>query len=400
MPFSRLLFFTALNIFNYLDRYLVSAVLPLIAAEFALSYEQRGFLGSAFVFGYFITSPIFGYLGDRHARPLLMFIGVFLWSCATLATGLAPGFYWFFAARVLVGVGEASFGTIAPGYVKDALGDPSRVNRAFALFYCAIPVGSALAYKVAGLMLPHYTWHAVFFVGAVPGIILSLLLLRVPEVRRAARETQPPIWSGVRQIAARPMLVLAILGYVLNAFSLNAIAFFIVDYATKRGFQVEEINNNFGIILVCAGFVGTMGGALLVDRLSRRARDKIRYMLRFVGLGSLIGVPFVATVFLTAHHPLFYVCCFIGQLVVFAGSAPINSVIVTICPPQFVTLTQGVTIFVMNLCGTLLAPILVGRVADSYGIELALQLSTVALFLSGALWVSASLLRSTPVPAQ
>jgi MFS family permease len=88
---SKLLLLGAINIFNYLDRYVINAVLPLIAIDFALSHTQQGQLASAFVIGYTIFSPIFGLFGDRYSRPILMLIGIMLWSLATVLSGLASG---------------------------------------------------------------------------------------------------------------------------------------------------------------------------------------------------------------------------------------------------------------------------------------------------------------------
>ena len=137
MPWPTIFFFTVINILNYLDRALVASVLPILVAELSLTNEQGGRLVSTFVLGYFIFSPIFGYLGDRYNRPCLMAVGVFLWSLATIATGLAGGFWVFVAARVMVGVGEASFGAVAPGYIKDLIRDPIKVNSALSLYFSA-----------------------------------------------------------------------------------------------------------------------------------------------------------------------------------------------------------------------------------------------------------------------
>ncbi|NDC38896.1 MAG: MFS transporter, partial [Proteobacteria bacterium] len=162
MTVPTLLLFTVINLLNYLDRYLLAALLPSVKDELALSHESGGALVSAFVIGYFIFSPVFGFLGDRVRRPLLMAIGVGLWSVATSATALVGAFGALMLTRVLVGVGEASFATIAPGYIKDRTDSPEQLNARLAVFYTAIPVGAALAYALSGILITHLPWRSIF----------------------------------------------------------------------------------------------------------------------------------------------------------------------------------------------------------------------------------------------
>ena len=117
-PFWTLFILTGLNLFNYLDRYVVSAVLTPIATEFKVGDGELGRINTIFMLGYFVTSPIFGYLGDRASRKWLIAIGIFIWSLGTVLTGYATSFAWLLAYRVLVGVGEASYATISPSLIS------------------------------------------------------------------------------------------------------------------------------------------------------------------------------------------------------------------------------------------------------------------------------------------
>src|SRR5262249_28702482 len=83
-PVASLIVLTGLNLLDYLDRQLLAAVLTPIKTELHLSDEQLGTIQSAFMWGYFLTSPIFGYLGDRMPRRFLIAAGVFVWSLGTL----------------------------------------------------------------------------------------------------------------------------------------------------------------------------------------------------------------------------------------------------------------------------------------------------------------------------
>src|ERR671934_989693 len=93
---------TLLNFLNYIDRYILAAVLPRMQTELALTNTQAGLLATAFLIAYFVTSPIFGALGDRLSRTRLMTLGVSAWSVATAATGLMRNFVQLMTARSFV----------------------------------------------------------------------------------------------------------------------------------------------------------------------------------------------------------------------------------------------------------------------------------------------------------
>ena len=113
-PGATLAVLTSLNALNYLDRFLVAPLLPIIIASLGLSDGQAGSLQSAFILVYAIACPWAGWLGDRYARLRIAALGVALWSVATLASGLATSFAWLLLARSVVGVGEASYTVITP----------------------------------------------------------------------------------------------------------------------------------------------------------------------------------------------------------------------------------------------------------------------------------------------
>lgn len=389
MPNKTLFFLTAINILNYLDRYLLNAVLPLIIVDLVLTNEEGGRLVAAFVFGYAVFSPFFGYLGDRCSRPKLMAIGVLAWSLATLGSGLASTFIGLLIFRACVGVGEAGFTSVVPGYIKDHVPDPIELNSKLSIFYAAIPAGAALGYVVGGYIAKYYSWKTVFFVGGLPGIGLALYLLTLSE---SAQRVLPKInmREGIRKILAVKTLWFAIAGYVFNGFALAGIAAFVGVYGVSIGFELHEIDTIFGGILVVTGTVGTLVGGKLAGRLSRKANSPISSMLFFSGIASAIGVPFLVLAFSVSGPTPFLLACFLGELFVFASLAPVNSVIVLAAPSGLVTLTQGITILALNLGGAFSAPLLVGAMADHVSLGLGLQLCSVALALSGFFWILGS----------
>ena len=401
LPLRLLAFLTLVNILNFFDRYIVQAVEPTLKLEFGLTNQQSGLLGSAFVFGYVIFSPLFGFLGDRVDRRVLMACGLVAWSLCTALSGLAANFGLFFASRVLVGVGEASFGAIVPSFLKGRIPDMVTLNSALSIFFVAIPVGSALGYIAGGHVASVWGWRNLFIGAAIPGLVLAIgFLLLAPEKARVVSAESPSFVRGVRSIFAQPVLRLSILGYVFNTFALNGVAMFVVRHLHGLGMSEAVASQDFGINLAITGFIGAFFGGQLSSRLVSKARNPVRGLLVFTGITTLLGVPFLAGAFLANSAQVFLAACFVAQIALFAGTAPLNSVLVSRAPHGLEALTQGITIFAIQLFGGALGPIMVGTVVDLLhsGVALeprlalayALQLATVAMIASGLLYLWAA----------
>ncbi|MFY9824006.1 MAG: MFS transporter, partial [Thermoanaerobaculia bacterium] len=179
---------TLVNLFNYLDRFVLSSVVEsLKKSDLHLSDTQLGALATGFILVYMLTSPVFGTLGDRGNRPRLMSIGIAIWSLATALGGFAVNFATLFVARSSVGVGEAAYGTVSPALLADYFPVQKR-GRVFAVFSAAIPIGSAAGYMLGGLVDHYYGWRAAFFVAGVPGLVLAWMTSRLIDPPRGAQD--------------------------------------------------------------------------------------------------------------------------------------------------------------------------------------------------------------------
>lgn len=404
MPYRLILFLSLVNILSFFDRYIVQAVEPILKVDLGLTNQQSGLLGAAFVVGYCIFSPLFGFLGARVDRRLLMFIGLVAWSLCTALTGLSTGFISFFCARALVGVGEASFGAIAPAYLKGRIPDTIKLNTALSLFYVAIPVGSALGYVAGGEVASRFGWQTLFFLACAPGILLALgFYFIAPEQRELSSSessaTDVGFLSGVAEIFRSRVLLLTILGYVFNTFALNGVAMFVVRHVSSLGVDEASAPTYFGAILALTGFIGALGGGALASRLAVRAKTPSYGLLLFVAATTMAGTPCLGLAFCASTPVAFFAMCFLAQLALFAGVAPLNTVLVSCAPKGLEALTQGVTIFLIQLLGAALAPVVIGGVADEFihrglteqALSYALQITTVAMAFSGVIWWRAAI---------
>jgi hypothetical protein len=197
------------------------------------------------------------------------------------------------------------------------------------------------------------------------------------------------MWRG-------PVLRLTIAGYVLHTFALNGVAWFVVRHVTSLGISEADAAKYFGINLVVTGFLGALLGGQLASWLAKRARGEVRSWLLFVATTVLIGVPFLSGALVTKSPAIFFVSCFVAQLMLFAGTAPLNSVLVARAPHGLEGFTQGVTIFAIQLFGSYLAPIVIGKLADvliatnvadkSSALAYGLQLAPLAMVAAAAVW--------------
>lgn len=120
-----------------------AGILTDIKKEFQMDDAQSGLLQTMFVISYMVCAPIFGYLGDRYSRRWIMILGVALWSGTTFFGSYMPTYKSFIIFRAMVGIGEASYSTIAPTIISDLFVNDVR-SKMLAMFYFAIPVGSGL----------------------------------------------------------------------------------------------------------------------------------------------------------------------------------------------------------------------------------------------------------------
>ncbi len=415
---------TFVNLFNYLDRFVVSALVEsLRASELRPTDGQLGALASAFVIVYMLTSPLFGLLGDRGRRPLLLAAGVAVWSAATALGGLARSFTALFASRAAVGVGEAAYGTIAPSMLAD-LFPLERRGRVFAVFFAAIPIGSAAGYILGGLAEARFGWRAAFAIAGVPGLLLALLCLtlrdpvrggmegKVGDERRphpgsafaeasadkplpkgegAERPHPKPLPKGEgardryrRLFANRPYLLITA-GYAAYTFALGALAFWMPAFLEReRGVPRAEATVQFGIIAVATGFVGTFAGGWLADKWRARRREADLWVC---GWATLAAAP-VSLLAFTAESPAVYLpAIIVAQLLIFASTGPVNAAAMNVVAPAERATASGLLILAIHLFGDVPSPPLVGAISDRSSLETAFLILPAAIALGGAIWL-------------
>ena len=383
---------TFINLFNYLDRWVLSAVLESIKRDLHFTDTQLGALATGFIIVYMLTSPVFGTLGDRQKRPPLIAFGVAIWSIATAAAGFARGFVSLFTARSCVGIGEAAYGTIAPALLSDHFPLEKR-GRVFAIFFAAIPVGAAAGYVVGGLADQHFGWRAAFWIAGAPGLLLSLLVLAVREVPRGLHdEGTAPAAAPVKQSVVDSYLhllknsqyVLTCLGYAAYTFGLGALGVWTPTFLEReRGLPRSEATVTFGAIVLVTGFVGTFIGGWVGDLLLKRTKAAYLWVC---GASSLLAAPFALVAFTNSNKTVYTAAIVIAEILVFASTGPVNSAIVNEVQPTERATALALSILIMHLLGDVPSPPLIGVISDATSLGKAFLIIPFSILLSGIIW--------------
>ena len=388
---------TLVNLFNYLDRFVVSALVEsLKKSELALSDTQAGSLATAFIVVYMLTSPIFGALGDRGSRPRLLAIGVGIWSVATAIGGFARSFLALFAARATVGVGEAAYGTIAPALLADFFPEEKR-GRVFAVFFAAIPIGSAAGYVLGGLVDQHFGWRSAFFVAGAPGLLLALLCLTLADPPRGAQdrpEASAPapatdgVWASYRRLLRNRTYSLTVLGYAAYTFALGGLAFWAPAFLERiRGLSKSEATIQFGAIVVATGFVGTFAGGWLGDFFLKRSKQAYLWVS---GWTALAAAPAALIAFVVPHRAIYFSAIVVAELLLFASTGPVNSAIVNLVAPTERATAVALSILAIHLLGDVPSPPLIGAISDRTSLGTAFLILPVSIGAAGIIWLAAA----------
>lgn len=390
-PIGSLLVLTGLNLFDYIDRWVLASVFTPMKADLHLSDEQLGTLQSAFTWGYFLTSPIFGYLGDRVPRRWLIAAGVAVWSIGTLMSGHANAMTSLLMFRILVGFGEASFGTISPGWIAD-LFPRARRNNAISVFYLAIPVGSALGYIIGGTVAAHLGWRAAFLWVGYPGLALAALLFLLREPARGQSDDGAKSaageggWRAYLQLFRIPRYLLVVAGYAAQTFAQGGFAAWAPAFLYRvHHMSNEAANHFFGAAVAGTGLTATLLGGLLATRWERSNAAGYE---RVLVLSAVASAPFGFAAFLIPTLAWAKVALVAAMFFLFFSTGPVNTLILETVPVTMRATAMAGSIFAIHMFGDVWSPRFVGYLSDRWGDlqRAVLWVLPVALIVCALIW--------------
>jgi len=387
---SALFLLLAINLFNYIDRQILAALEPDIRATFFAvgdvnAMTKTGFLGDAFFVTYMLSAPILGLLADRFSRWIIVGCAVILWSLASGGSGLAATFAILFATRVCVGIGEGGYGPAAPTILSDLFPIETR-GRIMAIFYAAIPVGSALGYVIGGLIGAHLGWRWAFYLVAPPGLLLGLLCFWQRDPRVAANHPQKSsrrsISDYLNLFRTRSYLINCI-AMTLMTFVTGGLGFWVPAYLRYRNQSPAVGMTIFGLITVVAGLVSTLLGGVIADRLRSRLPGSYFWVS---GIGMLIACP-IFVVALYIPFPAAWVAMFLAIFFLFLNTGPSNTALANVSLPAVRATAFAVNILVIHALGDVQAFWLLGYIGGHTNMHVAFLVVSGIIFASGLAWL-------------
>lgn len=387
-PRTALATLTGLNFLNYLDRFIPAAVMPSIIATLHLKDSQAGSLSTLFILTYSVISPGAGWLADRRQRFQLAAVGVFIWSLATFGSGLAPTFAALALARALTGVGEASYVVVTPSLVSDYY-PPARRGRALAIFYAAIPVGSALGYVLGGAINARFGWRWAFFLTGLPGALLALALLFLRDPPRgaldaggagatAASETTLPSLGALARI---PSFLFNTAAQIIYTFVVGGLATWMPTYFVRvRHLPLASADLMFGGVLAAAGLVGTLIGGRLGDRMAARHPSG---HFTLAGGSLILSLPFAVAGIIAPSPAIFWPAMFVALTLLFLNTGPLNAAMANVLPAQLRGWGFAINTMAIHLLGDAASPTIIGFTSDRVGLSLPVLVTATLPILAG-----------------
>jgi MFS family permease len=375
----------AINLFCYLDRYILASILPELKKAFLEgdpnAYTKEGFLSFAFIVSYMITAPIFGWLADRGNRWVIIGCSVGLWSLASGASGLAATFWAFLATRAFLGLGEAGYGPAAPSLISDFYPVEKR-GWVLSWFFMAIPLGSALGYGFGDFMVDHWGWRWAFYLVTPPGLLLAALCFLQPDSRIRSGSAPKPTLAEYRQLLRIPSLVTNILAQAALTFAMGGLSIFAPQYITEERHQ-EHAGVIFGAILAGTGIVATLLGGWLGDKL--RPRFAGAYFL-VSGVGMLLAFPCTAAM-LYAPFPAAWYCVGAAMFFLFLNTGPSNTALANVTPAALRATAFALNILIIHLFGDASSPTLIGWIKDHGSWNLSFLTVSAVMLVAGIVWL-------------
>lgn len=385
------------NTVNWADRQVVPVLFSSISAELGLSDTELGVVGGlAFSLIYAVSAFVFGYYADRSIRRNLIAIGLVVWSLATMASGLADGFWTLFFARFLTGIGEASLYPCAMSLFAERYPAATR-GRALGVFGAATAVGSGLGLGVGGYLVSFLGWRQVFFLYGGVGLLLLPAVLAVVEPARPQPDEEDSTWNVLRDVlgdgglqrmwAAGCIMIAGLIGY--GAWMPSFVERF-------HGFSKSDAGMVAGAGILLGGVFGSMLGGWLADI---RGRARHAGELDVSMISALLTAPLVVAALMAPWAPVVVITSVLVPVTAFAFFPSVQMTMMRVVPPNRFGMAYACQVLFFGGVGAAAGPFMIGAASDWFGdLRLAMLISAFTS-LAGffLIWWAGSYLRARAV---
>lgn len=388
-----------INILNYADRSVLSAVLPKIKQDLVLNNTELGLLASSFLLIYAFTTLPLGVWADRGVRKNIVAICVGVWSVATALVGLAGNFLQLLGLRAVLGIGEAGYAPASLSLLGDYF---SKAHRARVMSFWSIGnlIGTAIGLILGGIIADRLGWRWAFYVVGIPGLIVAFLMWRATEPQRGAfdhtndEQSDEPgengsthedtasspssehgsfgrdFWQVVHQLFHIPTYWVLLGAFIFSFFTIGSASVWIPTFVGGAfHLSVAKASTVSGAVLAGGSLIGTLLGGWLADVMQRRLPEGRMLVATF---SLLVGAPI--TLLALSIRTLFpFICVFTVAIICLSLClGPLNAVIQDVITPKVRATAIGLILLLAHVFGDAASPTIVGAIADNSSLRVAL----------------------------
>jgi MFS family permease len=370
-----------------MDVVLYSLVLTYLIREFSMSTRTAGFLNSLTLVASAIGGLLFGMVADRIGRTRALMVSILIYSGASAACGLSHSIPQLATFRFLLGLGMGGEWTAGAALIAETWRTEHR-GKALGLMQSSYAIGEAIAAIVVLLVLPHFGWRAVFFVGVLPALLVLWIRSDVSEPEIWRVRAAAPNRGSMKMRLPSGVLRIGILATLMNAFSLFGfwglftwIPAYLSLPVSQGGRGIGVVRSTSFFLVLCAGkWLGYVVFGFLADTIGRRK--------------PYFGYLFIAAVLVPVYgmtHSQAWLLA-LGPVVAFFGAGYFSgypAIASEIFPGEIRATAMGLSYNVGRVFSAI-APFAVGALAIRYGIGPAFFL------LAGAFLIAAMLSLTLP----
>lgn len=386
----------ALMVFDYVDRQVIVSLFPFIKAEWELSDKQLGALVSVVSITVALGALPVALIADRASRVKSIVVMATVWSLATISCMWARSYGALLAARSVVGMGEAGYGSVGAALISSHF--PARMRGALlAGFFAAASVGSVLGVLLGGWIASHWGWQAAFGVVGIPGLVVALLYLKVrdyhtvelkPELDAKRRSLGEATMHIVRLLLRSKTMLWVCVGGAAQLISVSALWSWLPSFLNRvHGVDPAQAGAKAAVV-VLAGALGSVVWGAVVDRLGMRHP---RRKLAVLTLLCLVSMAVLAYAFGTAHEPAVQLAWIVlGGFLATCSVGPVSAIVIDVIHPGVRATGASVLALFQNLFGLAAGPFLVGVLSDGMGLQAALTAVPMASVLAAVAFTIAA----------
>jgi len=372
-----------LMLFDYIDRQVIVSLFPYLKSEWALSDKQLGLLVSVVSVTVALGGLPVALLADRYSRVKSIVAMALAWSLATISCMFTRSYSPLFAARAVVGLGEAGYGSVGAALIASVF--PLRLRSALlSAFFAAASVGSVLGVLLGGVIAARWGWKAAFGVVGIPGLVLALLYLGVrdyrtvdltPQLTRATHTPGNALKHIIGVLARTRTLLWVCAGAAVQLIVVSAVWAWLPSYLNRvHGMAPDQAALKAALVVLCGAAGTVVWGAVADRRGAVRPRLKLHTVAMVCVATTLVLVPtfgaHAAGIALAPQAQFALIA--LGGFLMTCSVGPASAVVIDVAHPGVRATGAAVLSLFQNLFGLAIGPFLAGALSDAFGLESAL----------------------------